>query len=174
MITIDSAAPIGNLGPHVATDPPEQYVRVSRFRGDWVKRVFRTTPAQRAAIVEIAQALRVTSDGVVRLALRSYAMQRGRDLPGWQPVTSARVLAFDADDDRDRPRAWLRYREVWMPVVEGLYHDKCHTLAGILREAITEFHAAGAGAWRAAMSTPPAAPAAPAAPTALTMRNRPR
>ena len=130
-------------------------MRVSKYRGDWKRRVFRVMPEQRSAVVSIAQTLRITADGVVRLSLRAYAAKRGHDLPGWQAVETVRVQAFDAADARDLPRTWLHYRDAWLPVVEALYSGECRTFAGVLRESITEFHADGAEAWHAAMTTPP-------------------
>mgnify|MGYP001160661833 CR=1 FL=1 len=166
MKTVDKPRDGGHRGPHVPPVQRDHDMRVSKYRGDWKRRVFRVMPEQRAAVVEIAQALGVTADGVARLSLRAYAAKRGHDLPGWQPVETVRVLAFDAADARDLPRTWLHFRESWLPVVEALYLGECRTFAGVLREAITEFHAAGAETWQAAMITPPADQPASTAPGA--------
>lgn len=130
-------------------------MRVSKARAGWSRRVFRVMPAQRLAVVEIAQTLSITAGGVAQLSLRAYAAKRGHSLPGWQDVVTVRVQAFDAADARETPRTWLHYRDAWLPVVEALYSGECRTFAGVLRESITEFHAAGAEAWHAAMTTPP-------------------
>lgn len=130
-------------------------MRVSKARSGWKRRVFRVMPAQRLAVVEIAQTLSITAGGVAQLSLRAYAAKRGHVLPGWQDVATTRVQAFDAADGRDTPRTWLHFRDAWLPIVEAMYSGECRTFAGVLRESITEFHAGGADAWRAAMTTPP-------------------
>lgn len=129
-------------------------MRVSKYRGDWKKRVFRVTPDQRFAIVEIATALNVTADGAARLAVRFLAQSRGLDLPGWEPVTSASILAFAQGTQGPQPRTWMHFRESWLPVFEQLRHDDSRTFGSTVREAITAFHEAGAQTWRAALSTP--------------------
>ena len=133
-------------------------MRVSRYPGKWSRRVMRATPAQRAAVVEIATALAITVDGVCRLSLRAYADKRGVELPGWKAVERAKAQGFvrEIEDDNGKPRVWMRLRDNWVPVVESLFHGECDTFAGVVRESITEFYAAGPEAWRSAMSTPPA------------------
>ena len=129
-------------------------MRVSKYRGDWKKRVFRVTPEQRFAIVDIANALNITADGVARLALRFLARSRGLDLPGWEPVAPASILAFAQGTMGPQPRTWMHYRESWLPVFEKLCHDGSRTFGSTVREAITAFHGAGAETWRAVLSTP--------------------
>lgn len=137
-------------------------MRVIRYPGRWSRRVMRATPAQRAAVVEIATVLGITVDGVCRLSLRAYADKRGVDIPGWKAVERAKAQGFVREDLDDKPRVWMRLRDTWVPVIESLFHGECNTLAGVVRESITEFHAAGPDAWRSAMSTPPATPASTA------------
>lgn len=116
----------------------------------------RVSVAQRAAVVEIATAISITTDGVCRLALRAYATRRGFTLADFAPVTTARVLGFIPDDDNGKPRIWLRFRDSWEPIITAMYAGECNTFPGVIRSAISEFYAAGPDVWRAAMAGTPA------------------
>lgn len=131
-------------------------MNVRRYRGQWSRRTLRISVAQRAAVVEIATDLRVTTDGVCRLALRAYATRRGFTLADFAPVTPAKALGFIPVDDNEKPRIWLRFRDSWEPVITAMYAGECNTFPGVIRSAISEFHAAGAEVWRAAMAGTPA------------------
>lgn len=123
-------------------------MRVSKYPDKWQKRVFRLSPQQRAGLVDMAIALEVTIDAVARLAVYRHVRNNGRTLERWVPIGRAKAQAFFREGgDGDCPRTWVRLRPEWIAVLDDMRIGGYGAAVGVIRQAITDFHAAGPAEW---------------------------
>lgn len=128
--------------------------RMTTYKGEWTKRLFRIDPETRAFLEVTASKNRFSLESVARLALRRYLERRKLVLDDWEALQPTRLVQFqthrvleeidrgrmdpDTITSSDAPRVYLRVRSSWLETMAKAYEGEVNSLAAVVREAIRE------------------------------------